>query len=280
MKYLITLGCSWTWGAGAGYTTGMSDADFKRIVFDKSIADQLGFRSVLSNKFGYKNVNMSIWRSSNQKQFRLARNFFSSDSFKSMKQNADDIVILWGITSTGRNEMYSSRYKEYTNFLLSGERFFLPAEKDMSEFTFTHLYDHEHEVFELAQEMNHWNTFFSAQGLKNYWFDSFNHHDYTVNSPGLEKPGLAAWDASNYKNNVKIPNFAIDHESARDLMSQLAIRSGFTNSDGKYHTSEWVNDTNRIEHLVSAGLINPFSFHPTAKGHEEIASMFEHLMQQ
>lgn len=275
MKYLITLGCSWTWGAGAGYTSGMSDVDFKKIVFDKNIADTLSFRNILSEQYGYKNINMSIWRSSNRRQFRLARNFFSGASFNSIKQSGNEVIVLWGITSTGRNEWYSSMTKDYTSFLLSSDKHLSPVEKDMSEFMLRNVYDHNHEIFELAQEMNHWNSFFHALGIKNYWFDSFNHHDYTLDSPGL-KPG----SEFNYKNNTQINNFVIDHPTSRDLMSQLAMDSAFNNNIHGYHTSEWVKDTNRIDHLIANDLINPYSFHPTQLGHQKIAKQFGHLFNQ
>ena len=28
-----------------------------------------------------------------------------------------------------------------------------------------------------------WNQFFAKYNIKNYWYDTFNHHDYLVNSP-------------------------------------------------------------------------------------------------
>jgi hypothetical protein len=272
MKYFITLGCSWAWGAGVGYVTGMSSDDFKNVVFNKELADKYSFRNLLAEQYGYKNINFSIHKSSNKKQFRLARNFFSSDVFNKIKNNAEDIIVLWGITSTGRNEVFSSKKNEYINFLLnhSSHFGFSPTEEKMSKFFLENIYDHQHEIFELAHDMAHWNDYFNLLGIKNYWFDSFNHHDYRVNSPG---------DGKDYTNNTNIRNFAIMHDHARDLMSQLLITSNIDKFDSKYHSSTWLLDTNRADLLVEKGLINPFSFHPTKTGNEKIAVMMQHLFE-
>jgi hypothetical protein len=270
MKYLITLGCSWTYGAGVGYTEGMSLDDFKNVVFNRDLAEKYSFRNLLAEKYGYKNINFSIHKSSNKKQFRQARNFFSSDIFNKLKNNAEDIIVLWGTTSTGRNEVFSTAQNEYINFLMNHSRSFGPVEDKMSTFFFENTYDHNHEIFELAQDMAHWNSFFKMSGIKNYWFDSFNHHDYTLNSPG---------EGKDYVNNTNIENFAIVHNHARDLMSQLALTSGITEFDSKYHTNTWESDTNRAELLSKTNLINPFSFHPTKQGHEKIATMMSHLFE-
>jgi hypothetical protein len=270
MKYLITLGCSWTYGAGIGYTNGMSLDEFKDVVFNKELAEKYSFRSLLSEKYGYKNINFSIHKSSNKKQFRCARNFFSSETFNKIKNHAEDIIVLWGITSTGRNEVFSTAQNEYINFLMNHTKQFSEAEEKISKFFFENIYDHDHEVFELAQDMTHWNDFFKLSGIKNYWFDSFNHHDYTIHSPGQGK---------DYVNNTDIKNFVIVHDHARDLMSQLVLTSGINEFDSKYHTNTWNLDTNRAELLAKANLINPYSFHPTTIGHEKIAGMMNHLFE-
>jgi hypothetical protein len=273
MKYLITLGCSWTWGAGAGYQEGMSKDEYKSIVWDENLADQLSFRSLLAKKYNYKNINFSIWKSSNQKQFRIAKRFFSSEYFKKIKKDADEILVLWGITSTGRNEVYSTVENQYVNFLLAHPHHKTDTERKLSEFFFENIYDHDQSVFELSQDITHWNDYFSFMNIKNYWFDSFNHHDYTVNSPGLKKFS----DNKNYINTSNISNLVINHPHARDLLSQLALRNGMNELDNNYHSSAWVADTNRLDFLIEKKLINPYSFHPTKLGHEQIANMFDYI---
>jgi len=271
MKYLITLGCSWTWGAGVGYTKNMTIEEFRPLVFNKELADKNSFRNILAEQHGYKNINFAIWKSSNQKQFRRAKQFFSSDTFNKIKNTADDIVVLWGITSTGRNEIFSSKRNEYLNIVLNDHRSESDEEKKISNFFLENIYDHEHELFELANDMAHWNNYFKLLNVRNYWFDSFNHHDYTTNSPGT---------GDEYINKTCIENFVVKHNTGRDLMSQLAITSGINDCDSKYHSSAWVHDTNRIDFLVEKGLINPFSFHPTKEGHILISNLMNHLFEK
>lgn len=254
MKYLITFGCSWAWGAGVGYQKGMDPDTFKSIVWDSDSADNDSFRGILSKEFGYKNINFSIWKSSNKKQFRLARDFFNSDEFLQIKQTADDIIVLWGLTATSRGELFSNAKSEYVSFVLNNAHEREDIGKLMSDFFLKHVYDHDHEVSELAEEIRHWNNYFQLLGIKNYWYDSFNHHDYG-----------------------NVDNLVIDHPTHRDLMSQLVLESGQENFDSVYHTSAFVKDTNKIDLLVSKGLINPYSYHPTKRGHTKIANMMRHI---
>lgn len=266
MKYLITFGCSWVWGAGLGYEEDMTFDQYTNIVWNEDLANQYSFRSILSKKYNYNNINFSIWKSSNKKQFRLARQFFSSEQFREIKNSAQEILVLWGITSTCRNEVFSSKRNDYINFLLNFPNPHDVIDKELSEFFFKNLYDHDHEVFELAQDMNHWNDFFTYMQVKNYWFDSFNHHDYSVNSPG------------NYANTANISNLVNDHNvGPRDLLSQLAINQGVKSMDSNYHSSAWILDTDRLKVLIDKKIINPHSFHPTRLGHEQIAQMFEDI---
>ena len=245
MKYLITLGCSWTWGAGAGYTKGMTFNDYKNIVFDEDFADKYSFRSLLAQQYGYKNINFSIHKSSNKRQFRHAQNFFSTDIFKEIKNNAENIIVLWGITSTSRTEVFSTEQNEYIDVLLNHDRPCTQAEDKVAKFVVGNIYDHHHEIFELAHAMTHWNNYFKLLGITNYWFDSFNHHDYKVNSTGTGK---------DYINNTNIENFAIQHVYARDLMSQLILRNGTDIFDSKsYNIPKYV--FNRIIPVIFPQII-------------------------
>jgi hypothetical protein len=275
MKHLITFGCSWMFGAGCGYHEDMTREQYKSIVWSEDLANQYSFRSLIAKKYGYEHLNFSIWKSSNQKQFRLAQRFFSSDKFKQLQKNAEEVVVLWGITSTGRDEVFSNNNSQYMNFVIGGEHHPNASEKDASEFFARNIYDHDHCVFELANEMTHWNDYFSLLNIKNYWFDSFNHHDYTVNSPGAKKLADTDPQRVNYLNTAKIDNMVIEHDHSRDLLSQLAIMHGMDTFDRRYHSSAWANDTDRLNFLVDKKILNPYSFHPTVRGHVEIAEFFD-----
>ena len=54
---LVTSGCSWTFGVGAGFQHGMTKEQYHQIAWDTNISDQLSFRGILSNKYGLDNIN-------------------------------------------------------------------------------------------------------------------------------------------------------------------------------------------------------------------------------
>ena len=109
-------------------------------------------------------------------------------------------------------------------------------------------YNHEIEVKRLSTQMQHWDNYFNLIGVKNYWFDTFNHHDYSYKSPNM------IWGEDN----------------PRDLLSKLSM----DNSDG-YHHSVWTRDSGRIKNLEKKNLINPHTLHPNIDCHIKIADMLD-----
>jgi hypothetical protein len=322
-KVLITFGCSWTFGVGVGYDESMSLADYKNINQSVEVNDQLSFRGIISQRHGFENINFSKGGSSNQKQVRLAKTFFNSKKFQDLQESGAEIVVLWGITSTSRNESFVALSDKVIDFMYSSpavhsfrslrKKTVESVNEDMIALFFAkNLYNHEHEIFMLAHELAHWNTFFKSLGIKNYWYDTFNHHDYTGNDPSLlgfetvykqwSKTTWPIWqdfidkrfpdvvgdeilDTSKFEfaqfvNTLEITNFVIDQPQDRDLMSQLVIRNGNDQFDRNYHLSHWAVDGNRVEYLANLKLLNPYSFHPTKLGHEQIANMFDHLFEK
>jgi hypothetical protein len=299
-KLLITFGCSWTYGVGVAYNESMTKSDLQAVAWDPTVCANYSFRGILCQQYGFVNKNFANGGSSNTRQIRLAKTFFNSDEFYDLRHQYDSIVVLWGITSTARNELYSLEHQRLENF-------FYNHPLDISKAILKYSYNHEHEVFMLAQEMAHWNKYFKLLNIKNFWFDTFNHHDYTVNSPAIHhlksdyksnsSVNWPSWDQylqkhfgdnssmrseildtsrfefAQFINTVNLTNFAIDHPSSRDLMSQLAIRHGLDKFDSNYHMSNWSIDTNRVDFLVKKKLLNPHSHHPTKEGHLQIADM-------
>jgi len=240
-------------GIGVGYTQGQSEEEFKKIAWDKNTNDTLSFRSLLSKKYNLINKNWSKGGSSNQQQIRLAKTFFSSEEFNTLKTEFDKIIVLWGITSTARNEMWSNELDRLVNFVYTDTN--IDLVKSMAVMS----YNHEHEVKQLTTELQHWNIFFKNLNISNLWFDTFNHHDYDFSNSSTE-------------------NLIFKNKNPRDLLSMLAINNGSTNIDDQYHRSIWENDSNRVDFLVNQGILNPISKHPTQQGHAQIADMLaEHI---
>lgn len=249
---LVTFGCSWTLGVGVGYTPGMSEDELKKIAWQPEICDEFSFRSLLAKKYNLVNKNFSEGGSSNQRQIRFAKDFFSSDEFDRLKTEFDKIIVLWGITSTARNEMWSTELNRRANFFYSDPL-------DLAKTLTLLSYNHDYEVKLLAAEIQHWNTFFKNLNISNLWFDTFNHHDYIFS-------------------NASIENLIFKNKNPRDLMSILAINNGLKNVNDQYHTSNWKMDSKRVEYLVKQRILNPFSHHPTRQGHIQIANILaEHI---
>ena len=245
---LVTLGCSWTKGTGSGYEHGMSREEYEAINEDKDICTKYAFRTHIAERLGAKNINLSRMGSSNQRQFRLATKYFS-------EKHDPDMIVLWGITSTARHDVYSVHKKQYVN-LLYGNGF--AHDKNMEKSgvdTRSYLknnYDHENEIQQLEYNIKHWNIFFESLGIKNFWFDTFNHHHY----------------------NIRIPNMLFGDKPKRDLMSLLCNYYDLESNDWGYHMSQYaMTDSKRIQVLLEAKKVNPHSYHPTKEAHVAIADM-------
>ena len=239
MAKLVTFGCSWTYGIGSAYVDGIPKEQYtERIRKD----DTNSFRKILCERHNFSNVNFSQGGSSNQKQFRLATEYFN-------KPIEEETIVLWGITSTARNEFWSNHIEKYKpkgkicsihyNICKSN-----PLE-ELSDLMRRNHYNHESEVSILTERMLHWNNYFRMLGVKNYWFDTFSHNDYDI------------------------PNMCWSGEKPRDLLSKL---TGI--DEDKVHFSNWKNDCLRITKGVEDGTLNPYTFHPTRRGHEIISDMF------
>lgn len=255
---IITAGCSWTYGIGAGYKEGMNLADYEFIIQkDKNVvqlfAEKYSFRALLSKKFNFKNINLSLGKSSNQSQFRMLKNFLCSSEAKTLTKKYSNVIVLHGITSTARNELYLSGFDKLVNFKYDEKRY-----KEYSSIFVKYFYSHQNEIDRLCEEMNFMNDYYKNAGIKNLWFDTFNHHNYPTPIDNLIEFG---------------------HEK-RDLMSNMLYARQYKNFDNNYHYSIWKNDTDRLDLLLKDNLLNPFSFHPTKSGHALIADLLEPHMQQ
>jgi hypothetical protein len=294
MKLLITFGCSWTYGVGLNYELGMSEPIYKTGAWDAELARLHSFRGILSNRYNLDNINFASGGSSNQEQFRLAEDFFGSSEFESYRNQYKEIIVLWGITSVMRNEAYfiTDHYRH---------SFFYNNGSLLSKVIITNHFDQQHEILLLGKKIRFWNKVFDSFGIKNVWFDTFNHHNYT-DDPTMHKEYLKlageswpSWEnfvAGNFTNvpdtiqseildqtrwnfyeycNTRMFGYNV---VPRDLLSQLAIRNGMSLVDhDNYHESVWKIDCDRIGYLTNIGLLNPISNHPTKSGHIQIANM-------
>lgn len=312
---LVTLGCSWVFGVGAAYQPGQSESEYRTHLYDRTKADLHSWRGKICALMGWHNLNLSEGGSSNQRQFRQARRMFGSCQWKYLRSRFRRVIVLWGITSTARNEVYSVELgKPYNFFYGRGQE---PAET-FSEFWIKHHYDHDYEVYQLCCEMRFWNEFFQSQDIENYWFDTINSHAYTQarqqewdptiwpkpedfeKIQGQSWPTWKEWAANIHEcdaaiqqelqsfwpdrpawtviadHSSQVPDRIIDMDSPRrDLIGFLCRTRGRDANDQQYRRGLWKRETDDIGFLVDQGLVNPWSMHPTQEAHAMIA---DHLL--
>lgn len=284
------MGCSWTYGVAVSYTEGMSWDQLMETAWDEKICDTLSWRGILAQHLESENFNLSVGGSSNQKQFRLATEFFSQQ-YKKIKNDYDKILVIWGITSTARNEIFCLETNSQKNFLYNDK-------EDFSKFFVKYSYSHQNEVNTLARQMQHWNDFFESQGIENYWFDTFNTHNYHavydhvsadqyIACSDQDWPSYEDFSTGTLYNTKpdtfshickildipKIDRLICGNQSPRDLAYLLAIDHGFNDKDNSFHVSGWQADCTRIEFLQKIHLLNPITYHPTCLAHQKIADM-------
>ena len=225
------------------YQEGDTKEDYEKYRADREGCYKYSFRGLLAEKYGWSHQNLSRGGSSNDKQFRRATEYFQ-------EKPTEQTIVLWGITSTARTEVYSVREKKlrhwnYNSYYKDPKRFSLEkfTRTITPELYAQNFYDHDNEVKILTDRMLHWNLFFESLGITNYWFDTFNTHEYTQPIPRLLKG---------------------------DLLSRLV-----ESSDKDYHYNNWdPNDSRRIMKAQQLGIVNSHSQHPTQKGHRLISEIF------
>ena len=250
MNALVTFGCSWTVGMGSWYVPDkhakMSQDEYNQYQNKgegKQLKSEYCFRTLLARKHDYVNINLSKPASSNSKQFRRAEEYFNTDDHKKY----DNVVVLWGLTSTARMEFWNLKDKKYKDSFMTDDK------EDLTNILRKNHYDHDIEVKRLSTQIQHWDNYFNMIGVKNYWFDTFNHHDYDYESP----------------------NMIMGDDNPRDLMSALCKSQGLSFKKDSYHFSDWNLDSDRIKFLLKRKLVNPISHHPNKQAHILLADIID-----
>ena len=319
---LITFGCSWVAGVGVNWEHGMSEDDFNANVKNKDICNEYSFRGLISKNLKIDHLNFGEGASSNQRQFRLAKTFFFSQKFKNIKKNYNNIIVLWGITSTARYELYSTQSMKHNNFMyntapqydyltnslekneynkikgadwpswedyanlkwsnidieilkdiVTTEKLYARNKLDFLKFEnlFPFVFgkfswDVDASTYEIILEIKMLSNFFENNDINFLWFDTFNHHDYKKSFTKFVDPD------SEY---FELKNFLEYKSKSRDLLSLILKNNNSFVKDLRYHLSSWTEDNKKISVGVKKKLLNPFTFHPTKYGHDEIAKILQ-----
>ena len=260
---LITLGCSWTFGEGAGYEPGMNKKQYEKIRYDDDLAWQYGWRRYVVEHFDIDHWNLGESGSSNPKQFHYAQNYFLSKKFAEAYKQHENIIVLWGLTTLRRTFMYFKDSKMYENMYINDEQYWSKWNTSRDKVTraiYKYCYDDDVALRELQSSILHWNQYFKLYPkIKHFWFDIFGSKEYTIkpkNFIDIDKP----------KRDL-LYFICKDHEDKEDEKWKL---EGSTRRDGymidKYCTC--------FGYAEEKGLVNPHSYHPLKSGYKFIGDHF------
>jgi len=246
---LITFGCSWTFGEGSGYQDGMTLDQYKKIQLDSNICWKYGWRKKVVEHFKFKDhINFGEGGSSNDKQFRLAKQFFVSKQFKDLYNKTKNIVVLWGVTSVTRYDFWIKDKNKYEHIFLKspeGKNWDPTEYGESSDWIAYYINKYCHweptRVRELELEFLYWNQYFKLLGIKNFWYDTFC--------------------SFNYK--IELSNFFNIRKKRRDLLALIADNHGKTIFDFGFDD---------FDYALKNNLINPYSFHPKKEGYRLISN--------
>lgn len=244
---LLTFGCSWTYGEGSGYIEGMSKEEYSKIQHDPEVCWNNGWRKTLVEHFNFDHINLAEYGSSNDRQFRSAKEFFISDRFKEVYQNKKKIIVLWGITSTNRYDLWINSTRKYEKIFLNN------VEEDVKKYGQDHdymglalkrySYNEQQRVRQLTTEILFWNQYFKLLNIKNFWFDTFASLKYGIifkNFFDIEKRNRSLVNVivrhhrkNNYNNNNLINNLYYDSEFG------YAIQNGIVNNYSYHPKKEY-----------------------------------------
>jgi len=262
---LITFGCSWTFGQGSAYKEGMSNEEYDKIYLDPDLCWENGWRKYVVDHFDFEHLNYGIGGSSNDKQFRLAKQFFVSNKFKELYQQGRKIYVLWGTTSVNRYDFWVKDEWKYEHIFLTNvkDEDVHPDQFGEDSSAIDHIahclnkysYNEPARVKELEFEFLHWNQYFKLLGIKNFWYDTFSSFNYSV------KPS----------------NFFGANEIRRDLLSVLVDNHRKTTKLGKLPTF-FADD---FRYACRHNLLNPYTYHPKNDGYKQLGEyMIKNLQEK
>ena len=261
MTRLLTLGCSWVKAIGASYdnTKKYTRDEYRKFSFDNE-QRKYSFTTLLCKKYKLDHVDISAGGAANNSQARKLKRYL-------LANDLNDTIVMWGITSIYRDEMYFTDTKKHHSFqpnqkvdLRKTGRSNWCGPKEH----FNLHFDEEMAISLLTSDICHWQKHFELAGCEQMWFDTLNtityaeYRGHSLHKPFCEMP----------------------YPCNKDLLSQLAYKNGWDPVDDKYHSSDWRADCDRIKLLEQKGVVNPYSFHPTRQGHEQIAEILDPIFEK
>ena len=155
--------------------------------------------------------------------------------------------MLWGITSVYRNEFFDTIKNNYDNFLIPD----IHRDRVLSKILSVRYLSKKVEIEKLYYNMELFNYYFKTVGIKNYWYNIFNDHEYPNKMSNIL-----------FKGN-----------------SLLSVITNDYKKNNLYHKSIWESTDRKIKTAIKNKLVNPISLHPTKESHSKIANLLHNELQ-
>lgn len=261
-RHLVTFGCSWAYGEGSGYTEGMTQEEYENIQHDSLICWENGWRKPVVNHFKFSHTNLAEYGSSNDRQFRLAKKYFSSKEFSKLLSSGTKIIVLWGTTAVNRYDFFLNSSRKHEKLLLNNvESDLLRFGTEQDLFTYAlrkYTYNEEMRIRELELEIIHWNQFFKLFNIQNFWYDTLGSYDYKI------KP-YNFFDIK--KENRSL--VSVVAEAHRKESNYYKVRNTL-----KEKASQIFDDKDDFTYAIDNEVLNSYSYHPKPKYYKAISEYF------
>ena len=298
-KQFVFFGCSWTYGKYINISPGqlVNDIDLTE---EKELADIKSYRGLISKFFNVDQVNFSEGGSSNDRQFRLASEYFIGPKRKNLfnkefkyKKYEELRDTSWPSTEVFKKEQHLPDWIiDEINLHLQNDDF--EEFRKNEQYILWFITSTARKEFYNATSRQFQNEMFTnakSAIIKNYIIDHYD-HNYELERMAQQ---MILWNA--YFKSQKIKNLWVDtfnhHDypiiidnlltfdsGLNDLMSNMCVNKGFTPSTVETHLSSWDADEDRSKYLMSQELLTQQTLHPTISGHKLIADILIPKIQQ
>lgn len=294
-KVFIFFGCSWTYGKFINLQPGQDPSSINSSE-ESSLAEEYGYRGLLSKTFNAEQINFSQGGSSNARQFRLASQYFLGPK----RQQVSKARIMAHLYRKVRSEHYPT----VEEFVSKGQ---------LPEFVLDEIYNInqlvDFEIFREDQRPKYVFWFITSTARIEYYnsvtqqFDNeflnypqsqlsklilanYYNHDHELEKLAQQMTLWNSYFAQNNIKNVWIDTFnhhaypmyvknRLDFQTNySDLMSNICLSQGFNQfKDTDFHVSNFETDDARSAYLKDQEFLNPHTLHPTLGGHKLISDI-------
>lgn len=299
----VFFGCSWTAGKHINLHPGQDRFKFD-YAEDAIVANEKSYRALISKHFAANAINFSEGGSSNDRQFRLASEYFIGprpgnsftlsrhiEQYKKIRDSSWPTVEEFSkdrclpghvIDEISTVHFHNDEFEEYREDTSSSKYvlWFLTSTA-RKEFYNSVKKTYCNEMLHIAK----------SNLVKEYATNYYNHdreieymsqqmvlwNEY-FKSKGIKNLWIDTFNHHDYP--ITIKNKLSFGNKWSDIMSNLCITNGFHPTEVETHLSGWVADEPRSKYLQDLNLLNQATLHPTILGHQKIANMLIPLIEQ